>query len=311
MRANPLSPSIIHTALGPVEYTSYGEGPTVIALHGGMGGYDQSLLLARAAIPAPNFRVLAISRPGYLGTPLASGRQPAEQTDLCAALLDTLLIDQAAVIAVSAGGPSALQFALRHRKRCWGVVMVSACSGNFVTPPKVFRRLATMKALTRIPFATAIMRSKVRHAPHAAARRSIADPELRTRTLQHPQAGPLMTALSLSVLDRLSERLPGTTNDIAQLAAADVSPLAQIAAPVLVIHGTGDRVVPFSHGLAVTNSAPSTKLMAIEGGEHVSLFTHLDEIGVCVRSFLTSAKPRGATPSLSTPSDHCPKPEGG
>jgi pimeloyl-ACP methyl ester carboxylesterase len=310
MRARPFSPSTIHTPLGLIEYASYGEGPTVIALHGGMGGYDQSLLLAQAAIPGSNFRVLAISRPGYLGTPLASGRTPEEQADLCAALLDVLRIDQAGVVAVSAGGPGALQFALRHSERCWGLTMVSACSGHFDTQPEVPRRLAAMKALARIPFATAIVRWHVRHAPQAAARRSIADPELRARTLQHPQAGPLMSALSSSVLDRLSKRLPGTANDIAQLAAANVYPLAQIAAPVLVIHGTGDRVVPFSHGLAVANSVPSAELMAIEGGEHVCLFTHLDEIRARVQAFLVSAKPRGAVSTLHNPSDRRLKSEG-
>ncbi len=125
-----------------------------------------------------------------------------------------------------------------------------------------------------------------------------------------PQAGPLLTALSSSVLDRLSERLPGTANDIAQLAAADVYPLAQITAPVLAIHGTGDRVVPFSHGLAVTNSVPSAVLMAIEGGEHVCLFTHLDEIRARVRTCLASAKPAGAIPTLHNPSDRRLKSEG-
>jgi len=50
------------------------------------GSYDQSLPLAKAAIAAPSYRALAISRPGYLGTPLASGPTPAAQADLCAAL---------------------------------------------------------------------------------------------------------------------------------------------------------------------------------------------------------------------------------
>ena len=41
------TPTIIKTRRGPVEYAEYGEGPAVLALHGAMGGYDQSLLLAR------------------------------------------------------------------------------------------------------------------------------------------------------------------------------------------------------------------------------------------------------------------------
>jgi pimeloyl-ACP methyl ester carboxylesterase len=89
-----------------------------------------------------------------------------------------------------------------------------------------------------------------------------------------------------SSLYRLSERLPGTANDIAQSRAADGYPLEHVTAPVLVIHGAGDRVVPFSHGLAVAGMVQASELMAIEGGEHVSLFTHLDEIRERVGIFL-------------------------
>ncbi|MFT4080759.1 alpha/beta fold hydrolase [Rhodomicrobium sp.] len=290
------SPTIIKTALGPVECASYGEGPAIIALHGGLGGFDQSLLLARAALSTPGYQILAISRPGYLGTPLNAGQTPEEQADLCKALLDALEIGKAAIIAVSAGGLAALQFALRHPERCWGLVLVSAATGHLDAPPEVPRRLAAMRLLSRIPFATALVRWRMRLTPEASARRSIAAADLRRSTLAHPDAGPLMLALSLSVLERLPERLPGVMNDMAQLEAADVYPLEDIPPPVLVVHGTGDRVVPFSHALEVANRMERSELMAIENGEHVSLFTHLDVIRDRVRLFLARHVP---TPSCA------------
>ncbi len=112
--------SAIQTALGLVEYASYGQGPAVIALHGGMGGLDQSLMLAKAAVSAPDYRIIAVSRPGYHGTPLASGKTPEMQAGLCAALLDKLGIEKAAVIAISAGGLCALQFAFAIRGAAGG-----------------------------------------------------------------------------------------------------------------------------------------------------------------------------------------------
>jgi pimeloyl-ACP methyl ester carboxylesterase len=46
-------------------------------------------------------------------------KRPAHvQADAVAALLDVLGIRTAAVMAVSGGGPCALQFALRHPQRC-------------------------------------------------------------------------------------------------------------------------------------------------------------------------------------------------
>jgi len=50
-------------------------------------------------------RVIAVSRPGYLGTPLADGETPEAQADLYAALLDTLGIARA----VSSRSPPAAE----------------------------------------------------------------------------------------------------------------------------------------------------------------------------------------------------------
>nr|WP_184260453.1 alpha/beta hydrolase [Rhodopseudomonas rhenobacensis] len=297
-RAAAPSPTLLSARLGLVECVSSGEGPTVVALHGGMGGVDQSLLLAEAALARPGFRVVALSRPGYLGTKLELGRSPQQQADLIAATLDALDLAQAAVIAVSAGGPSALQFALRHPQRCWGVVLVSCCSGHMATPPEVARRLPLMLLMARLPLLPALLAWQAARQPEKAAARSIADPAVRTRTLAHPQAGPLFRVLLASSMDRLAQRLPGTLNDIAQFAAIDRYPLAQITAPLLVIHGSADRVVPFAHAARVAAEVPRAELMRIEAGEHVCLFTALDAARERLGVFLAAhAPPARATAS--------------
>ena len=79
----------IQTSRGGVEITDTGEGPAVLTLHGAMGGHDQSELLAETIGPRGH-RYVNVSRPGYLGTPLASGPSPEAQADLLAALLDAL-----------------------------------------------------------------------------------------------------------------------------------------------------------------------------------------------------------------------------
>ena len=96
-------PVMIETRRGAVECAVSGEGPAVLLIHGAMGGYDQGLLLARAAVGCSGFRFVAVSRPGYLATPLALGKTPEEQADLCAGVLDALDIRQAAVIAIEGG----------------------------------------------------------------------------------------------------------------------------------------------------------------------------------------------------------------
>ena len=285
---SPVAPASIAARRGPVEYASLGDGPTVLALHGAMGGYDQGLILART-IGAPGYRFVAVSRPGYLGTPLSAGGTPEEQADLCADLLDALGGSRAAVMAVSGGGPCALQFALRHRDRCWGLVLVSTCSGKIETPvPLAFHLI---KLLARWPWFAAAMHRRAMRDPEAAARRSIPDPVVRARTLQDPDAGPLFRALLRSTSDRMALRLPGTENDI-RVTRTTAYPLEQIAVPVLVVHGTADRLVPFpEHGKALATRIPGAELLAIEGGEHVAIFTHRAAVRARVTEFLRTQAP--------------------
>lgn len=277
------TPTVVTTRLGRVEYAEYGEGPAVLALHGAMGGYDQSLLLART-IGDAGFRYIGVSRPGYLGTPLASGKRCEQQADLCAALLDTLDIQTAAVMAVSGGGPCALQFALRHQQRCRGLVQVSTCGEKINTPIPLAFYLTRL--LVRWPACANAMRKKALANIAQAASRSILDPELCTRTLHDPAAGPLFTALLTSTCDRMAQRMPGTWNDIAITRTTDY-PLEQIAAPVLIVHGTADRMVSYTpHATALSTRIPGAELLTVADGDHVSIFTHRKLVQPRVAQFL-------------------------
>lgn len=293
--ASPPRPASVVTPRGPVEYAEYGEGPAVLALHGAMGGWDQALLLART-LGAGGHRFIGLSRPGYLGTALDLARSPEEQADLYAATLDALGVRDAAVMAVSGGGPSAIHFALRHPARCRGLVLVSTCGGKVETRlPLAFH---VLRLAARWPWlAGAMERKAAAVAPDAAAARSIPDPSLRERTLRDPGAGPLLRELLASTSDRMARRLPGTLNDVA-VTRARAYPLERIAVPVLVVHGTRDPHVPFArHGKVLAERIPGAELVALEGGEHAAIFTHRDEARARVVQFLErrgAAAARGA-----------------
>src|SRR5262245_46111992 len=122
---------VIHTSRGPVECAIAGEGPVVLISHGGGGGYDNGLLHLRALVPF-GFRLIAVSRAGYLRTPASVGRTPEDMADTYAALLDALDVQSAAIIGLSAGGPSAIQFAIRQPQRCWALGLISAITGQFL-----------------------------------------------------------------------------------------------------------------------------------------------------------------------------------
>jgi pimeloyl-ACP methyl ester carboxylesterase len=289
-------PVVVATARGAVEYASVGEGPAILALHGAMGGWDQSLLLARTLGEA-GYRYIAVSRAGYLGTPLASGRSPEQQADLHAALLDRLGVACAAVMAVSGGGYSALHFAVRHPDRCWALVLASTTGGPTPAPPLAFHLL---RLLGRLPGFARRARARAERDPMASARRSVTDPAALERLAADGEAWALFNALTLSTADRTARRLDGTFNDVAVTRAREY-PLDRITVPALVLHGTRDPLVPFErHGKVLAERIPGAALVALQGGEHAAIFTHRAEARAATTRFLRDHAPsseRAATTS--------------
>ena len=107
------------------------------------------------------FRVIAPSRFGYFGSTLPTQRDPADQADAYALLLDHLGIDRAAIIAYSAGSASVLEFALRHPDR-----VVGADPGQ--RPP---RRAHPQQAAETHPGCRVRLGAAVVALPEAACRR--------------------------------------------------------------------------------------------------------------------------------------------
>lgn len=291
--SSQIAPQTAQTARGVVEYAEIGAGPVVVALHGAMGGYDQSLILAQT-IGKADYRYLAVSRPGYLGTPMGSGRTSEQQGDLIAALLDTLNIAKAGVMAVSGGGPSAVQFGLRHPARCAGLVLVSTCAGKVDSPvPFSFK---VMKHLGRWPCFAKKFRKKAERNLAGVAQQSIRDPEILARTINDADAWPLFSTLLLSTFDRMWQRLDGTENDI-DITRNTTYALEKLDMPVLIVHGTQDPHLPFEvHAKMFAIRVPHAELLAIEGGEHVAIFTHRNQIRAKVNDFMRHHF-AGVTPS--------------
>jgi 2-hydroxy-6-oxonona-2,4-dienedioate hydrolase len=92
-------------------------------VHGSGGGHDQGMAWARP-LAQHGVRVLAVSRFGYLRTPRPADASPSAQAEAHVCVLDALGIGAAAVMGVSAGGPSALQLAIHHPQRVSALLLV-------------------------------------------------------------------------------------------------------------------------------------------------------------------------------------------
>jgi len=114
---------VMSTRCGPIEYQAAGEGIPLLMIHGSGGGHDQGMAWSRPLVQH-GVRVIAMSRFGYLRTPRPADASPEAQADAHICLLDALGIAKAAVMGVSAGGPSAMQTAIRHPDRVNALVLV-------------------------------------------------------------------------------------------------------------------------------------------------------------------------------------------
>ena len=136
-----------------------------------------------------------------------------------------------------------------------------------------------------------MMRIMGRYLPDKTIRRSIEDEDLFRTTLSDPEIASLFRAFQACTMTRLDERMPGTLNDMEVCARLPAICPTQVCVPVLAIHGTADRVVPFSQAEQFAAARPDTELMAIGGGEHVCLFTHMHQIRERVDVFIRGLAP--------------------
>jgi pimeloyl-ACP methyl ester carboxylesterase len=244
-----LKSKLVKTPFGTVEFSLRGdEGPVVIISHGGAGGFDQGFLTASSHLNG-DFRIISVSRFGHPGSPMVKGANAEMQADAYASLLDFLEIDRAAIIGTSGGGPSAIQFAQRHRLRC--SVLVLSCAVTKYYPP---RPTSVYKSDFLYWFITTYLRKVAKN----------------------------LTVVERRFLDKLFEtmnpislRRDGLFCDIAewsdQAAWERRYHLGRIVCPTLIIHAEDDAVMPFSHALHAKELIQDSELFSLPDGGHLKL----------------------------------------
>ena len=276
---------VVQTPCGPIEYAEAGAGRPLLIVHGAGGGWDQGMLFAGSFVER-GFRVIAMSRFGYLRTPLPADASPAAQADAHACLLGALKIPRAAILGASAGAPSAMQFALRHPERCEAMVLLVPLAwaprpGN--RPPEPVALPAFFETALRSDFlfwaAIKTMRTPMVAAVFATPPRVLetasADEQARVRELMQ------------DVLP-VSERREGLLNDGKIAFSLQRYDVEKISAPTLAISVADDAFGTFAGARYTAEHIPGARFVGYPSGGHVWV-GHQQEIVAGIAAFL---KPR-------------------
>lgn len=275
---------IVETPCGPIEYAALGDGPPVLVVHGAGGGFDQGLDFGKS-LAEGGLRVIAMSRFGYLRTPLPADASAAAQADAHACLLDALGIRRAAVIGASAGAPSSMQFALRHPERTAALVLV--VPATFVPRPGGAPPMKT-PAATAFLFDTALKSDFLFWAAIRLERQTLIRAILATPPAVVENASVEEQARVAQMLERIlpvSPRRLGLLNDAVVTSTLPRYELERIAAPTLVLSAADDLFGTFDGARYAAAHIPGARFIGYPSGGHVWV-GHQKELNSEIIAFL-------------------------
>lgn len=247
-------------------------GRPVLIIHGAWGGPSSTLWNGpriRWQVPTDGLKLIYYDRrcaglSQYDATPFTLEHLANDAADL----LDYLNIEQAAVIATSAGGPIGLRLAIDHPNRVESLVLLNTgASLMSLTPtgiplddPFVADRLETVAK--RLALLDLLDSEGIDAAVHAS------EDEWRSPP-QPPEPDPEIAAfrenrscqlksLNDSELARLARG--ALFNMKAQTGEDLTNELGQLECPVLIVHGNADTTVPIAFGRATFKGIEQAKL---------------------------------------------------
>jgi pimeloyl-ACP methyl ester carboxylesterase len=263
---------------GDIEYAVQGKGLPVLVVHGAGGGYDQGLFIGEHYV-GDGHRFIAPSRFGYVRSSMPENGSPATQANAYAALLDSLGVEQVAVVAFSDGGPSALQFALRHPERCAALAMISAKSQS--APPDTPLQKLVFESIFRSDYLFWLITEYAR--PFVLTMFGVSG-EVQE---QIPARSRQLASDVVDSMNPISLRNDGIYHDRKTLTELPGNGfrLEQITVPTLVVHAVDDGLQPYSHGENTATKVPDAKFVSYEEGGHL-LLLQLDDVREKVAAFI-------------------------
>ena len=211
--------------------------------------------------PVPNsfadlgYSMLSVARPGYFNTMLSTGRTPANQADLYAKVIERLELDSVIMWGVSGGGPAAMEFALNYPEKCRALIL----QASYLTQTDPNYSSGWLKENLESEFGYWLRLNTIK---------IFANTEQEKENIEEY----LKSIVPYPLIKN------GLENDRIQLAAYIPPNLSEIHCPILVIHGTNDKLTNFHELSELISLHPDINNLMIEGGDHYSVLYSGDEL---------------------------------
>jgi pimeloyl-ACP methyl ester carboxylesterase len=256
------STQIINSSWGNIEYCRTGSGFPFLVSHGITGGFDQGLSLVEKYVGG-SFNIIAVSRFGYLGSSLPDNGNPESQADVYNYLLESLGIDKVIIFGNSAGGTSAIRFAIHYPDKCKGLILLSSTTPpNPTMPPKpVMQIIFGSDVIYRIVvklFGNLLL--------------SMFIPKSVLGKLSKQEVQEIIKDIFKSAMP-ISKRTNGIINDMF-VSNPDINtgyPYHEIVVPTLIIHDVNDPAAKYSGAMEISQQIPNCKVLRFEGGGHLHI----------------------------------------
>jgi len=193
------------------------------------------------------------------------------------ALLDGLGVDAAHIVGASMGGMIAQLVALDFPERVLSLTSIMSSPGGPGEPPS--------------PEVTAALVQ-----PPGRTHEERVDAAIRNRRLLAAGGFPQDDAHRVATATAAVERAFHPAGTMRQAYALATAPprgerLASLTVPTLVVHGTADNLVPFSHGVATAKAIPGAALHSVEGLGHELPPSVWDDVAGAITAHIQGVRP--------------------
>ena len=249
-----MNSKIVNTKLGPIEYSSNGDGIPILFIYGGHANCHFTLPHKGLG----KYHLITPCRPGYGKTPLNNNKSPKDTADLFVALLDSLDIAQVIVYGISAGGWTSLELAANYPDRVKKLLLVSAVTKKWLDENGEIYKVAKKIFHPKIEWFTwNMVRLFSSLAPRFIAKNFLQE----FSSIKNPSISKNEIKELINTLKKMRSK-EGFLNDINQ--NIDSGILRRIGCPTLILHSKYDNSVPLEHAEHAKKEIQNSTLQYLE-----------------------------------------------